>query len=86
MISEGVCKPGATILLEELQTRFKRFMDPEIDEFDPTLIIATCLDPRYKCVLRANQIRAASNALISEVSLYSYASFSKIFPKHMFFR
>ena len=65
-------KPGlstaAALLQAELHNRFNKFISPDDDEFDPTFIISTLLDPRYKLVLCEKQIRAAKEALIHHIS------------------
>jgi len=39
-----------------------------MDEFDPTFMISTLLDPHYKLVLCEKQIRATKEALIHHIT------------------
>lgn len=67
MIGTGVCKRGSEIMLLDLNTRFGRYTDESSAEFDATFLIATALDPRYRCILTEKQKEAAKRHLISEV-------------------
>lgn len=62
-------------MLADLRQRFGRFIDVSSHLFDPIFVMATAMDPRYKCILSDEQREAAKRQLISDVS----AIFSNIF-------
>jgi len=63
----GICAAGARILQSELRSRFNRYIDLSVLDFDPAFIIATALDPRYKHLLTQEQKSCAKRHLIFEV-------------------
>lgn len=61
----GIYKAGAESMKKDLKERFASIFDPTAHNFDPSFIIATALDPRYKCLLYDDQKANAKMELAS---------------------
>ena len=58
---------AVTILQTDLARRFDKFLSPETDDHDPTFLIATSLDPRYRLVLDEQQTASAKSELVCQL-------------------
>ena len=58
----------AVVLEKELTRQFEKVLQPTCDSFDPIFVTATFLDPRYRLLMTAQQVTAAKDHLLCEVS------------------
>ena len=54
----------ATTLQSELNRRFKKYTDPADEAYEPMYIVSTILDPRYKPLINAVQVKSGQDELL----------------------
>ena len=54
----------ATTLQSELKHRFRKYTDPGDECYEPLYVVATILDPRYKPLINAVQMKAGKDELL----------------------
>lgn len=59
----------AATLLQELENRFEKVLQPSSVSFDPIYLEATLLDPKYKILLSPEQLEAAKAQILREVNI-----------------
>lgn len=62
-----ISRPAVKKMLADLQNRFDHIVNVNSSEFDPTYVVATALDPRYKGALSDEQLSAAKACLLQQV-------------------
>ena len=54
----------ATTLRSELNRRFRKYTDPGDEDFEPIYVVSTLLDPRYKPLINAVQMKSGKDELL----------------------